>query len=124
MIPVLIVIAGILLAGGICWSRLRGRNGSAAKPRAPRPAPAFSGVEIRPGTPACGAATTLAGQRFLADKAPDLPLRECTEARCRYAFVKFPDRRTDSRRWGDVGISQTLSVASERRTREERREEK
>jgi len=123
MILTLIVIAGILLAGGLYWSRFRGRTGSTAERKAPAPARAFSGVEIRPGMPACAAATALAGERFLAGKAPDLPLRGCTQARCRCAFVKYPDRRTDIRRWGDEGIRATLSGASDRRSHEDRRDE-
>jgi len=123
MILTLIVIAVILLAGGLYWLRFRGRTGPAAERKAPAPTSAFSGVEIRPGMPPCGAATALAGERFLAGKAPDLPLRGCTQARCRCAFVKYLDRRTDVRRWGDEGIRTTLHGASDRRTREDRRDE-
>ena len=84
-------------------------------------APPFAAVEIRTGSSACEAARALAGQRFLASRAPSLPLRDCGEARCRCAFRKLSDRRLESRRWSDDGISPRLFTAEERRDRPDRR---
>lgn len=84
-------------------------------------APPFAAVEIRIGASACAAAQALGGQRFLASRAPSLPLRDCSEARCRCAFKKLSDRRLDSRRWSDDGISPRLFTAEERREMRDRR---
>lgn len=59
----------------------------------------FHAVSIRPGLDACRAALGLAGQRFLSDAAPSIPLPSCDAQHCRCRFVHFSDRRDgDDRR--------------------------
>jgi hypothetical protein len=59
----------------------------------------FHAVSIRPGPDACRAALGLAGQRFLSDAAPSIPLPSCEAENCRCRFVHFSDRRDgDDRR--------------------------
>ncbi len=54
---------------------------------------------------ACAAARELANVRFLADDAPMLPLKDCTNpSGCRCRYQHFDDRRTDARRESDIGL--------------------
>jgi hypothetical protein len=103
----------------------------AARREAPRPAPPpgprakaggrFGAVQIRPRKGACRAAQLLQGHRFLAKDAPALPLRECKAPRCSCTFSKLPDRRSDGRRLEHGGLSASLFVAMNRRTKRDRR---
>lgn len=52
----------------------------------------------------CQAAKDIRGQRFLAASAPFLPLQECDAADCRCSYKRYNDRRTDSRRAGDIAF--------------------
>jgi len=56
------------------------------------------------GAQCCQAARALAGQRFLMDDVPMLPLSECDATECRCAYERFDDRRADSRRASDVAF--------------------
>jgi len=116
-----IAVSALLSAAFAYWwrSRRRGTGISRAKEPAGRH---FASVEIRAGSGACDAAKTLAGERFLAHQAPPLPLRACTEARCRCSFAKLSDRREDSRRWADDGLGASVFNAAERRERPDRRD--
>jgi hypothetical protein len=72
--------------------------------RPPRPAPArrsaepYHSVSIRIGKDACAAANAVAGRRFLAAKAPQLPLHGCNAERCTCVFLHHEDRRAEDRR--------------------------
>lgn len=62
----------------------------------------YRGVEIvadRNGC--CEAARELAGQRFLSDQVPMLPLGGCSADNCRCTYQLYDDRRTDKRRTSD-----------------------
>jgi hypothetical protein len=81
----------------------------------------FSAVQIRPRSGACRAAQLLQGHPFLAKDAPALPLPECNAARCSCTFSKLPDRRSDGRRLEHGGLSASLFLATNRRTKRDRR---
>lgn len=131
----IVVIASVaLVAGAAYWLWSRGRadgsprpavraRGGAARPRVTEPTPPFAGVRIRLGTTACAAAQALAEEHFLADEAPALPLAGCAQARCRCTFEKLGDRRVESRRWVDEGLSATIFSADERRADPDRRDD-
>lgn len=126
MNSVLLASIGVLAAasaGAVCWLVARREAPRPAQPRAPRAKVGgrFSGVQIRPRHGACRAAQLLQGHRFLAKDAPALPLRECKAARCSCTFSKLPDRRSDGRRLEHGGLSASLFVAMNRRTKRDRR---
>ena len=68
----------------------------------------FHGVAVetsRGDRHACRAAAAIAGQRFLSEEAPVLPLPDCdTPRECRCVYQHFTDRRTDKRRESDIGL--------------------
>lgn len=71
-----------------------------------RQARKFHGVSVKPCLYACKAAQELAGQRFLPDEAPAIPLPGCDEAKCRCAYSHHGDRRDRENRrsgWGTFG---------------------
>ncbi len=70
----------------------------------------------------CAAAQRLAGQKFLAAHAPQLPLGGCTQpdtCRCRYRHLQ--DRRSEVRRDTDHGLPARSYAETERRNRRDRR---
>jgi len=85
---------------------------------------AYHAVSIKPGAYACGAANEIAGQRFLASEAPEIPLPGCTAAECECHFVHHNDRRTGKDRrspFTSGGLAAaTGSYAGERRQGERR----
>ena len=87
----------------------------------------FHAVSIKPGAYACSAANALAGQRFLAAEAPNLPLPGCDAAECECHFTHHNDRRTGKDRrspFTSGGIAAaTGTFAGERRKGEDRRDE-
>ncbi|HEX7080138.1 MAG TPA: hypothetical protein VF329_03915 [Gammaproteobacteria bacterium] len=120
----IVILVAAVAAIALAWARKR-------RGRAPRrvrtasagrsSAAAYSAVEIRAPAGACAAAKALAGKTFLASEAPALPLERCDAARCRCSFEKLPDRRQDSRRWSDEGLSPVVFDGAERRKTEDRR---
>jgi hypothetical protein len=53
----------------------------------------------------CCAVAAIAGQRYLSEEAPVLPLPDCDMPReCRCVYQHFTDRRTDKRRESDEGL--------------------
>jgi hypothetical protein len=121
---VAIGIAVALVAALELWRRSR-REPEREPPRSKRTAsaPRFAGVEVRIGATACEAARAMVGRRFLVGEAPKLPLAGCTEARCRCSFEKLSDRRSETRRWSDEGVSATVFSATERRHVADRRQD-
>ncbi len=101
------------------------RRPSVTEGRAPhRPKAAgggFGAVEIRVSGGACLPARSLKGQRFLSREAPALPLPDCTAAQCTCKFTKWSDRRSESRRLEHGGLSASIFLANNRRTKRERR---
>ena len=72
-------------------------------------------VETSRGEQVCRAAAAIAGQRFLSEEAPVLPLPDCdTPRECRCVYQHFTDRRTDKRREADIGLPNRY-VATDRR---------
>jgi len=63
----------------------------------------YRGVEvISSQSECCEAAKAIAGQRFLSDELPMLPLRDCDVAECQCTYKRFEDRRSDIRRASDL----------------------
>lgn len=85
-------------------------------------APMFQGVSIQPGSKACNAVKQVGARRFLAKSVPALPLTGCGLAgQCHCRYVKHKDRRSDARRMGDYGLSNSFFDGIERRSNERRR---
>lgn len=84
-------------------------------------------VSIKPGAYACSQANELAGERFLATKAPQLPLEGCMSSNCECQFVHHDDRRTGKDRrspFASGGLTAaTGKFAQERRQGPERRDD-
>lgn len=69
-----------------------------------RPKSLYRGVQIIAANQGCcRAAKTLAGQRFLADEIPKLPLEHCDAYQCQCRYKLYNDRRTSERRLSDFG---------------------
>ena len=87
----------------------------------------YHAVSIKPGAYACSAANEIAGQRFLATEAPNLPLPGCDAAECDCHFTHHNDRRTGKDRrspFTSGGLAAaTGTFAGERRKGEDRRDE-
>ena len=81
-------------------------------------------VSVVPGPSACEAAQRLRGERFLAGKAPRLPLAQCNnQHQCDCKYQHYADRRGDARRADDNGATTVVKpLGSERRRPGERRE--
>jgi len=115
----------VVATGAAYWLVFRHRAGTQAP--APRQAKAkaaggrFGAVEIRIRNSACQAARSLEGQRLLSKEAPALPLAACTAAQCSCKFTKWSDRRSEGRRLEHGGLSASLFLANNRRTRRDRR---
>ena len=58
----------------------------------------------------CQAAKAIAGQRYLPNEVPMLPLPGCDAADCRCTYKRFDDRRTDLRRASDVGYDMATEL--------------
>ena len=72
---------------------------SAAHPQAASRTNAFQAVSVIACPQACAAAAKVQGERFLARRAPRLPLPDCSRpTACRCRFEKFADRRRGSQR--------------------------
>ena len=87
----------------------------------------YHAVSIKPGAYACNEANEIAGQRFLAKEAPEIPLPGCTSSNCECHFVHHNDRRTGKDRrspFTSGGIAAaTGKFAEERRQGKERRDD-
>ncbi len=70
----------------------------------------YRGVQVHGiGADCCEAVQAIAGQRFLSDEVPMLPLGGCDATHCRCSYQLFDDRRTDVRRASD----DTFDIASQ-----------
>lgn len=87
----------------------------------------YHAVSIKPGSYACSAVNEIAGQRFLAREAPELPLPGCTATNCGCHFVHYPDRRAGKDRRSPFGAGGVAAAtgkhARERRQGKDRRNE-
>jgi hypothetical protein len=69
----------------------------------------FKGAAINPCENSCEASKALAGQRFLVEQAPRLPLEACDRlATCACRYHKYPDRRQDEERRNVYGALSTV----------------
>lgn len=87
----------------------------------------FHAVSIKPGAYACTQANEMAGERFLATEAPDIPLPDCQSSNCECHFVHHDDRRGGKDRrspFTSGGLAAaTGKYAQERREGKERRDD-
>jgi hypothetical protein len=88
---------------------------------------AYHAVSIKPGAYACSQANEMAGQRFLATEAPEIPLPDCQSSNCECHFVHHNDRRAGKDRrspFTSGGLAgATGKYAQERREGKERRDD-
>lgn len=95
--------------------------------RSPRDTAKYHAVSIKPGAYACRAANEIAGRRFLASEAPNLPLPGCNATECDCHFIHHNDRRTGKDRrspFTSGGIAAaTGTFSGERRKGEDRRDD-
>ena len=93
-------LVGLLLAivvGLLFYRRRRAQKRTEASGRElpeARPESRFHAVSIRFAADACNGAKGLAGTRFLAAEAPELPLSTCDASSCQCRFVHHQDRRS------------------------------
>ena len=84
----------------------------------------FHAVSIKPGAYACSQANEMAGERFLATEAPEIPLPGCQSSNCECHFVHHHDRRAGKDRrspFTSGGLAAaTGKYAQERREGKER----
>lgn len=86
----------------------------------------YRGVQIVGGDEGCcRVASILAGQRFLSDEIPKLPLEQCDATECRCTYKLFNDRRTGERRLSDFSydINCELRTNNKRSGNRDRRRE-
>ena len=94
------VLIGLLLATLVVWLFYRHRRAQAvaaaseSKRRVTRTKSPFHAVSIHFAANACAEAKQLAGIRFLAREAPDLPLPRCDVSTCQCRFAHYEDRRS------------------------------
>lgn len=71
--------------------------------RDPQPRTQFRAAEVIPcSAGSCNAVRAIAGTRFLEQKVPKLPLRECDRPACNCTYRRHPDRRSKVRRAADL----------------------
>ncbi|MEO8445605.1 MAG: hypothetical protein ABI567_11425 [Gammaproteobacteria bacterium] len=85
----------------------------------------FHGVTVKTGPRPCAAVQALAGQRFLPEEAPQMPLAGCDQASCQCGYAHHRDRRDQEDRrsgWGTFGgFAPSLPGGNRRAPRQERR---
>jgi hypothetical protein len=117
-------IAAIAVAAGAAywlWPRRPAPSPDRAPPQTKPAGGRYGAVEIRVRGGACQVARSLEGRRFLSKEAPALPLSACTAAQCSCKFAKWSDRRSEHRRLEHGGLSASIFLANNRRTKRERR---
>jgi hypothetical protein len=82
----------------------------------------FQAIAIYRGVRACDLAKKFCDHRFLAKDAPPLPLAGCSmSSTCGCRYLKYKDRRGDSRRLVDFGSPARLLSGEDRRRKAGRR---
>jgi len=124
----LLGLAAVLL---VIWLYLRRRSEArqaqevAATSKTKAQDTTYHAVSIKFGKNACAAAKQLSGQRFLASKAPQIPLPDCDVAACECRFTHFRDRRSGKDRRSPFGTGSigggTGRFDAERRQKTDRR---
>jgi len=103
----------------ILLSRLGKRDKPAAVKARPSP---FQAISIYRGAASCEMARKFAEHRFLAREAPTLPLPDCSMPQsCQCRYLRFKDRRSQTRRADDFRAATRISAKFERRARQGRR---
>jgi hypothetical protein len=76
----------------------------------------YHAVSIKPGESCCAAAKQFGRMRFLAEKAPRLPLPECDSPDCACRYSHYADRRdgSDRRAVYDAEHERALKVVNRR----------
>ena len=117
------VVAIVVIA--VIYLRRRGANETPPGDAQSLDHTQFHAVSIHYAEGACTAAKMLAGQRFLAEDAPKLPLPGCDASQCQCHFTHYTDRRTKAERrapFGGMSYGGTSrSRLKERRKRRDRR---
>jgi len=130
MNPIVLAIALVLLVA--LWLFLRKKQASSNTDSRPvrsseKTNTAFHAVSIDFPVSACSAAKAMAGRRFLATAAPELPLPECDVAECNCGFSHHEDRRSIKDRRSPFSPSGatdgTGSYERERRSNKDRRQD-
>lgn len=89
------------------FARLSGNSTTSTKKSTSRPLDMekqYRGVEVIANpSECCQAAKAIAGQRFLPEETPMLPLAGCEATNCRCTYKRFDERRTELRRASDTG---------------------
>ena len=95
------------------FANLRGND----EPQAPRTQPSrYQAIAIFRGATCCSMARKFSEHRFLAREAPSLPLKGCTMPQgCQCAYLRFKDRRGESRRLDDFNAATRRAQSGERR---------
>jgi hypothetical protein len=124
----LLLVVGLLVAWLIYRQGLdRPATRQDRRISAPGKSSDYHTVSIKPGAYACSEASDIAGQRFLATEAPEIPLPGCTSSNCECRFVHHNDRRSGKDRrspFTSGGIAATTGrFREERRKGSERRDD-
>ena len=101
-------------------TRLFSSGQSRSKVRTKRAASAkkvdYSCVEIKVRLDHCTAVEKMGGKRFLTAEAPWLPLPGCDRKQCKCRYARYDDRRMDTRRDIDIGITRSEYIGKDRRS--------
>ena len=101
MVEILVVLLLVVVAGLLYYRRRQAQQQIESAKRERRVASSdsrYHAVSIRFEANACAAAKALAGTRFLATEAPNLPLATCDASSCQCRFVHHQDRRSSKDR--------------------------
>ena len=124
-------IAAILFVGLaiVYWVLKPGNNKSVEQPkvsqRARSQVKAYSAASIHYRENACCAVKAIGDKRFLASKAPLLPLPECNANNCKCAYQRYDDRREQDNRRAPFSLQVDLHVMAgnaDRRSLKSRRD--
>ena len=80
----------------------------------------YLSASIRQGSCACPAVKELGNQRYLSREVPQVPLPECTSARCDCRYQRHEDRRTSGDRRSPFGLQADLYHLDEHEERRQR----
>lgn len=109
--------AAALLPPMVIRAKLFGPRKPAVDPATPgmriRIVNPWHAVSIECGRPGCPSAQLVAGQRFLSEQAPKLPLTGCTNPLgCRCVYKHHDDRRSGPRRLLDIETGRSLRTST------------
>lgn len=117
---VVAILVVVLLTGLLWWHHQQNKSvvSTSVKP----PTKRFHGVSIRPTSGACRDVQAIAGNRFLPNEAPSVPLASCDVAYCGCRYEHHQDRRAQfDRRHAHIDI-ETQRSGKEHREKADRRQ--